>query len=150
MPAPDGASQDDNGLDDVQEDDGELDPSETLLSDPGERDPEQGPVDAPDGYRGATAFGTTGQEERSGQSLDALLRQEEPELSDTDPAGDEQDGTPDGQDPSGADDPGQGGVLTAVEDGSPLSFDDGEVAQRAGSEGDRAAEDAAVHVLTPP
>lgn len=134
------------------EDDGELDPSETLLADPGDRDPEQGPVDAPDGYRAATAFGTTEQEERTGQSLDALLRQEEPDLRDDGgSAPDEQyesDGTTGDLDREG-DEQGPDGVLTSVDGGLGPGLHEDQVADRVGIEGTPGAEDAAVHLSTP-
>ena len=67
------------------EDDGELDPSDSLTRDPAVRDPEMGVVDAPDRYRFATAHGTTWAEESDGESLSARLRQEEREVSDEGP-----------------------------------------------------------------
>jgi hypothetical protein len=46
-------------------------------------------VDAGEGYRGATRYGTTWQEERRGGSLDQLLAQEEPEQATDEPWTDE-------------------------------------------------------------
>ena len=143
--------QSDTGL----EDDGELDPTETLLSDPADRDPEQGPVDAPDRYRAVTAFGTTRQEERAGQSLDALLRQEEPELSDDAGFGPDEQyeaGGP-GDDlelDSEGDAQGPDGVLTAIDGDFGPELNEEQIARRVGKEGTAAAEDAAIHLTTPP
>lgn len=138
---------------DVPEDDGELDPSESLLSDPGQRDPDQGPVDAPEGYRGATAFGVTERETRTGQSLSALLRREQPELSDDGGVGDEQyesDGTDDGPDPYWTrEESDLGGVLASVDDRHRPPLHEDQVAQRVGQEGVPAAEDEAVHLIPP-
>ena len=83
----------DNGLSDASggivpgeaEDDGELDPSDSLTGDPAVPDPEMGVVDAPDRYRFATAHGTTWNEESFGDSLSARLRQEERDVSDEGP-----------------------------------------------------------------
>lgn len=134
------------------EDDGELDPSETLLSDPGDRDPDQGPVDPADGYRAATAFGTTDAEEHAGQSLDALLRQEEPDLSDEGPVADDEQYESDGGLPADGDqDDGRrlDGVLSALDGGLGPDLGQEQVADQAGREGDGGAEDAALHITTP-
>jgi hypothetical protein len=68
------------------EDDGVLDASDTLEGDPGD-DPLDTGIAPPDRWSAGEGFGTTETEERTGESLDQLLAEEEP---DTDPyAGDE-------------------------------------------------------------
>jgi len=61
------------------EDDGVLEPADSLETDDLRADVLDTGVDAGEGYRGANRFGTTWQEERSGESLDQLLAEEEPE-----------------------------------------------------------------------
>jgi hypothetical protein len=68
--------------DQVAEDDGVLSPSDSLLTDRLEDDPLDTGVITADGYRGATAYGTTAEEGHTGESLEQLLAAEEP---DTDP-----------------------------------------------------------------
>jgi Family of unknown function (DUF5709) len=82
-------SQDDTtaGVDewDAIEDDGVLDVSDTL-DDDAVKDPLDTGVAAPDRWAAANRFGTTIAEQRSGESLDQLLAEEEPDL---DPWGDD-------------------------------------------------------------
>lgn len=63
----------------VAEDDGVLEPADSLETDDLRGDVLDTGVDAGEGYRGATRFGTTSREERRGESLDQLLAAEEPE-----------------------------------------------------------------------
>jgi Family of unknown function (DUF5709) len=63
----------------VSEDDGVLAPADSLETDDLHGDVLDTGVDAGEGYRGATRYGTTSQEERRGESLDQLLAEEEPE-----------------------------------------------------------------------
>jgi uncharacterized protein DUF5709 len=60
-------------------DDGVLAPADSLETDDLRADVLDTGVDAGEGYRGATRFGATGQEERHGDSRDQLLAEEEPE-----------------------------------------------------------------------
>lgn len=76
-------SQDDTtaGVDewDAIEDDGVLDASDTL-DDDAVADPLDTGVAAPDRWAAANRFGTTIAEQRSGESLDQLLAEEEPDI----------------------------------------------------------------------
>jgi hypothetical protein len=65
--------------DPVSEDDGVLEPADSLETDDLRGDILDTGVDAGEGYRGATRYGTTSREERRGESLDQLLAEEEPE-----------------------------------------------------------------------
>jgi Family of unknown function (DUF5709) len=62
------------------EDDGVLEPSDSLDSDDLRADILDTGIDAGEGYRGANRFGTTAEEERRGESLDQLLAEEEPDI----------------------------------------------------------------------
>src|SRR5450755_391879 len=67
-----------SGIDDSDlEDDGTLDASDTLDGDPGDDPLDQGIV-PPDRWSAGEGFGTTLSEERTGESLDQLLAEEEP------------------------------------------------------------------------
>ena len=65
--------------DEPAEDDGVLEPSDSLDGDDLTADVLDTGIDAGEGYRGATRYGTTAEEERRGESLDQLLAEEEPE-----------------------------------------------------------------------
>ena len=77
-------------LDGIAEDDGVLEPADTLESDDLRGDVLDTGIDAGEGYRGATRFGTTAEEERSGESLDQLLAEEEPDVGPDAPWTDEE------------------------------------------------------------
>ncbi|MFJ8043485.1 DUF5709 domain-containing protein [Kitasatospora sp. NPDC096147] len=62
------------------EDDGVLEPADSLLTDRLDDDPLDTGVIPADGYRGATAHGTTAAEASTGESLDQHLAEEEPDL----------------------------------------------------------------------
>src|SRR5260370_39352851 len=64
--------------DDEAEDDGLLDPSDTLEGEPDD-DPLDPGYEPPDRWSAGEGFGTTLAEERQGESLDQLLAGEEPE-----------------------------------------------------------------------
>jgi Family of unknown function (DUF5709) len=68
-----------NSIDAELEDDGVLDPSDTLNGDVGD-DPLDAGIDAGDRYSAGERFGTTAAEERQGESLDQLLAEEEPDI----------------------------------------------------------------------
>jgi hypothetical protein len=74
---------------DAVEDDGVLDASDTL--DNGVPDPLDVGVAAADGWSGADRFGTTGAEQRAGESLEQLLAQEEPDVDPYGPSADDED-----------------------------------------------------------
>lgn len=57
-----------------------LNPSESLDPDEQRIDADDDVTDAPEGWSEADSFGTTGQEEREGESLDAKIAEEEPEV----------------------------------------------------------------------
>ena len=83
--------------DGTSEDDGVLQPSDTLESDDMRADVLDTGIDAGEGYRGAPRFGTTWAEERRGEGLDALLAQEEPDTPLDEPWTDEDAPTDDGR-----------------------------------------------------
>lgn len=68
-----------DSIDSELEDDGVLDPGDTLEGDEGD-DPLDAGIDAGDRYVAAERFGTTLQEEREGETLDQLLAEEEPDI----------------------------------------------------------------------
>ena len=133
------------GFDD--EDEGVLDPSDTLESDDLLSDPLDTGIDAGDRYRGATRFGTTGTEEARGESLDDLLAEEEPDSSGDDgewtdeeqPRDDDREAEP------------RTGCLLAEDEGAHEDEDKDLVAFDVGIDGGAAsAEEAAVHVTDDP
>ncbi|SHM93768.1 DUF5709 domain-containing protein [Cryptosporangium aurantiacum] len=63
------------------EDDGVLDPADSLDSDDLRSDVLDRGVDAGDRYRASDRFGTTAAEQARGESLDQLLAEEEPDVS---------------------------------------------------------------------
>jgi hypothetical protein len=82
----DGGSEDfasqDSALDDTTlEDDGILDSADSLETDDLSADALDTGIDAGEGYRGSTRYGTTLAEEERRESLDTLLAEEEPEPS---------------------------------------------------------------------
>ncbi|MGW4645504.1 DUF5709 domain-containing protein [Kitasatospora sp. NPDC004289] len=62
------------------EDDGVLEPADSLLTDRLDDDPLDTGVIPADGYQGATAYGTTAAEAQAGESLDQHLAEEEPDV----------------------------------------------------------------------
>ncbi|BAJ26696.1 MULTISPECIES: DUF5709 domain-containing protein [Kitasatospora] len=110
------------------EDDGVLDPADSLETDDLDDDPLETGIVTADGYRGATEYGTTAAEAATGESLDRLLAEEEPDT----PAPDVDDRWSGGPGP-------RAGRL--VEAGTDLFAEDG------GADGGAAgAEEAAVHL----
>lgn len=65
--------------DDTPEDDGVLDPADSLETDDLRADVLDTGIDAGEGYRGSTRYGTTLAEEKRGESLDDLLAEQEPD-----------------------------------------------------------------------
>jgi hypothetical protein len=128
------------------EDDGVLEPSDSLESDDLRADVLDTGIDAGEGYRGANRFGTTAEEERRGESLDQLLAEEEPDVGDDEEWSDE-------DDPSDDDhvaDP-RSGRLVAPDEGAHDDEEKDVVASDVGIDGGAAgAEEAAMHVVEDP
>ena len=137
-----------DGLEDTEaEDDGILDASDTLDGDPGD-DPLDTGIIPPDRWSAGERFGTTLAEEREGESLEALLAEEQPE---PDPyAEDEADpeaGLPaDGPEPYDEPQP-RAGRLVSEDEGAHPDTEADLVARDVGIDGGAAgAEEAAIHV----
>jgi Family of unknown function (DUF5709) len=133
-------------LEGVSEDDGVLEPADTLEGDDLREDVLDTGIDAGEGYRGANRYGTTVDEERRGESLDQLLAEEEPDVGPDDawtdedePSGDDRDSQP------------RSGRLVAPDEGAHPDAEDNSVAVDVGIDGGAAsAEEAAVHVTDEP
>jgi hypothetical protein len=133
-------------LDGVSEDDGVLEPADTLESDDLRGDVLDTGVDAGEGYRGSTRYGTTAEEERQGESLDQLLAEEEPDVGPDAPWSDEDDPSDDDR----ASEP-RSGRLVAPDEGAHPDAEDNLVAFDVGIDGGAAsAEEAAVHLTDEP
>jgi hypothetical protein len=129
--------------DEPAEDDGVLEPSDSLDGDDLTADVLDTGVDAGEGYRGANRFGTTAEEERQGESLDQLLAEEEPEPAVDDEWTDED--SP--RDDDHTSDP-RSGRLVAPDEGAHGDEESDAVASDVGIDGGAAgAEEAAVHLL---
>ncbi len=135
---------DESGLDDTELEGGTLDASDTLDGDPGDDPLDQGitPPDRSPSGRGER-FGTTLAEERTGESLDQLLAEEEPEpdpyaeaeLAGEDEAADDEEPAP------------RSGRLVAEDEGAHPDTEPDLVARDVGIDaGAASAEEAAVHV----
>lgn len=126
------------------------DPAYTLEGDPGD-DPLDRGIIPPDRWSRASRYGTTPAEEESGESLDQLLAEEEPEpdpyavaAEEDEDAGEAPDATPAGGYPE---DP-RAGRLVAEDEGAHLNTDPDLVARDVGIDsGAASAEEAAVHAL---
>jgi hypothetical protein len=133
-----------SGLEDGDlEDDGTLDASDTLDGDPGD-DPLDTGIIPPDRWSAGEGFGTTLSEERTGESLDQLLAEEEPDVdpySESVPSSDGQWADYEEPDP-------RAGRLLATDEGAHPAVEPEMVAHDVGIDGGAAtAEEAAVHVL---
>jgi len=129
--------------DEPAEDDGVLEPSDSLDGDDLTADVLDTGIDAGEGYRGANRFGTTAEEERQGESLDQLLAEEEPEPVADDEWTDED--SP--RDDDRTSDP-RSGRLVAPDEGAHGDEESDAVASDVGIDGGAAgAEEAAVHLL---
>ena len=136
---------DDGQADDVAEDDGVLDIADSLLSDDLDADELDTGIDAGDRYRGATAFGTTADEEREGESLDQLLAEEEPDQAADDEWTDEDTPLDDGEAAP------RSGRLVAADQGTSPDEEADLIAEDVGIDGGAAsAEEAAVHRTADP
>ncbi|HEV2450346.1 MAG TPA: DUF5709 domain-containing protein [Streptosporangiaceae bacterium] len=133
------------GLEDRElEDDGVLDASDTLDDDPVE-DPLDTGIAPPDRWSAGEGFGTTLEEERSGESLDQLLAEEEPEPDPYAEAADDEDFP--GDAPLGREEPEpRSGRLVAEDEGAHPDVEPDLVARDVGIDaGAASAEEAAVH-----
>lgn len=132
--------------DEVLEDDGVLEPSDTLEDDDLRADVLDTGIDAGEGYRGATRYGTTAEEERRGESLDQLLAEEEPEAVADEDWTDEDDPRDDDHVPSQ-----RSGRLVAPDEGAHGDDEKDVVALDVGIDGGAAgAEEAAIHIVDDP
>jgi hypothetical protein len=131
------------------------DSAETLVGAPGD-DPLDRGVAPPERWSSAMRFGSTASEQESGESLDQLLTEEEPdvtaEIDDERPggiAGDEDAGDEDVDEPPVDDGPDpRAGRLVADDEGTDPDLDPDLIAYDAGIDGGAAtAEEAAVHVV---
>jgi hypothetical protein len=129
--------------DEPAEDDGVLEPADTLDGDDLSADVLDTGIDAGEGYRAATRYGTTAEEERQGESLDQLLAEEEPDP----PADDEWTDEDSPQDDDRTPDP-RSGRLVAPDEGAHGDEETDAVAFDVGIDGGgAAAEEAAVHLI---
>ena len=132
--------------DEVLEDDGVLEPSDTLEDDDLRADVLDTGIDAGEGYRGATRYGTTAEEERRGESLDQLLAEEEPEAVADEDWTDEDDPRDDDHVSSP-----RSGRLVAPDEGAHGDDEADVVALDVGIDGGAAgAEEAAIHLVEDP
>jgi hypothetical protein len=133
---------------DAIEDEGVLDSSDTLESDPA-GDPLDVGYQPADRYSGADRFGTTAAEQRSGESLDQLLAEEEPEVDQYTAM--EADADEDELIRRGDDREERSGRLLSEDQGLGADFEDQAVAFDVGIDnGAASAEEAAVHVVDDP
>ena len=132
--------------DDLAEDDGVLEPPDTLDGDDLRADVLDTGIDAGESYRGATRYGVTADEARAGESLDQLLAEEEPEVVDSDEWSDEDDPRDDGRETQP-----RAGRLVVPDAGTDGDGEPDLVALDAGVDGAGAsAEEAAVHLTDDP
>jgi Family of unknown function (DUF5709) len=118
-----------DGVEDVDD----IDPSDTLLEDNLADDPLDEGYTVPEREPHASRFGTTAFEESQGESLDQLLAEEEPDVSD---------------DGSDEDEDARSGRLVAEDEGAHPSYERDSVANDVGLAGKAAsAEEAAVHII---
>ena len=132
--------------DEPAEDDGVLEPADSLDGDDLTADLLDTGIDAGEGYRAATRFGTTAEEERQGESLDQLLAEEEPDV----PVDDEWSDEDDPRDDDRTAEP-RSGRLVAPDEGAHGDEETNSVATDVGIDGGgAAAEEAAVHLTDEP
>jgi hypothetical protein len=128
------------------EDDGVLEPSDSLDSDRLDADVLDTGIDAATRWAGSTRYGTTLAEERQGEGLDRLLAQEQPDPLPDDAWTDEDEPTDDGRVPLP-----RAGRLVAEDEGAHGDDDADLFAADAGIDGGGAsAEEAAVHLTDEP
>jgi len=130
----------------VAEDDGVLDASDTL-DDDRVADPLDTGVAAADRWAGANRFGTTAAEERSGESLEQRLSEEEPDVDPYAEAVDDEDELT----RRGYEREARAGRLVAEDEGFGEDEESDAVAWDVGVDGGGAsAEEAAIHVIDDP
>ena len=128
------------------EDDGVLEPYDSLSSDRLDADVLDVGVDAPTNWAGATRYGTTLAEEQRGEGLERLLAQEEPDLLPDRAWTDEDAPSDDGRTPLP-----RAGRLVAADEGVRSDDDADLFASDVGIDGGAAsAEEAAVHITDEP
>ena len=128
------------------EDDGVVEPSDSLADDDLLADVLDVGVDAGEGYRAATRYGTTIDEERRGESLEQLLAEEEPDPAVDDEWNDEDMPSDDGRVPFP-----RTGRLVACDEGVHEDLEGDLVALDVGIDGGGAsAEEAAIHLTDDP
>jgi hypothetical protein len=140
------------------DDEGVLDPSDTLDGEP-DGDPLEAGYLPTDRWSAGMRFGSTEAEERAGESLDQLLAEEEPDIT-VDPAEEEEDeAAGEGEDEDAGDEDVDGlllddgpdpraGRLVAEDEGTHSDEETDLVASDVGIDGGAAsAEEAAVHVV---
>lgn len=133
-------------FDGITEDDGVLDPADSLLTDQLNADVLDVGVDAASHWSGATRYGTTLAEEQQGEGLDRLLAQEEPEPAPDAAWSDEDEPSDDDREPLP-----RAGRLVATDEGAYADTDDDLIARDVGIDGGAAsAEEAAVHLTDEP
>jgi hypothetical protein len=130
--------------DDLTEDEGVLEPGDTLDDDLRSDVLDTG-IDAGEGYRGATQYGVTAEEARVGETLDQLLAEEEADVVDDADWTDEDEPRDEGEPAPRA------GRLVAPDEGAHEDAEAKAVADDVGVDGAGAsAEEAAVHVTYDP
>ena len=133
-------------FDGAAEDDGVLEPADSLASDRLDADVLDTGVDAANAWAGSTRFGTTLAEEQQGEGLDRLLSQEEPDAAADDAWTDEDEPNDDGRPPLP-----RAGRLVAADEGAHADDEPDVVAMDIGIDGGAAsAEEAAVHITDEP
>lgn len=121
--------------DDV-EDDGVIDPSDSLEDGPDPLDTGIAPADR---WAGANRFGTTAAEQRAGESVEQLLAEEEPDVDPYAPDGDDEDEL------------ARRGYQSEPRSGRLVADDDDLLGRDVGIDvGAASAEEAAVHVVEDP
>jgi hypothetical protein len=137
--------QGEQSYDDTAEDDGVLEPADTLDGDDLRGDVLDTGIDAGEGYRGATRYGTTADEEERGESLDQLLAEEEPDQVDEEWT--DEDAPSDDDRPQSP----RAGRLVAPDQGTQQDLESDAVALDVGIDGAGAsAEEAAMHETDEP
>jgi hypothetical protein len=125
-----------------------LEPADSLEGDDPTADVLDVGVDAGEGYRGATRFGVTTEEESRGESLDQLLAEEEPDDVDDPDAEWEDEDDPNGDDRETLP---RAGRLVAPDEGAHDDAETDSVARDVGIDGGAAsAEEAAVRLTDDP
>jgi hypothetical protein len=119
---------------DVPEDDGVLQPEDSLETDDLSADPLDTGISPPERHPNSERFGVTGAEARQGETLDQRLAQEEPDIPPVAPESEQA--------------PRAGRLVSADEGAHPVEAEPRQFAREAGVDGGAAsAEEAAMHEL---